>query len=145
MGNPTGVLVRLMDDEMSEPATTTRPPAARPKDSEGTVDGLVAAFNEVRAELVSTLYFMLGNYEDAQDAAQEAFLKCWRAHDSVPEIRNYRAWIYRVAVNAAKDLQRNAWYRRARPLAGAALNRGAPVASPDESAAENEDRERLRT
>ena len=89
------------------------------------MDGLVAAFNEVRAELVSTLYFLLGNYEDAQDAAQEAFLKCWRAHDSVPEIRNYRAWIYRVAVNAAKDLQRNAWYRRARPLAGAALHRRA--------------------
>jgi RNA polymerase sigma-70 factor (ECF subfamily) len=133
-----------MDDEMSEPATKTRPPAARPKDSGGTVDGLVAAFNEMRAELVSTLYFMLGNYEDAQDAAQEAFLKCWRAHDSVPEIRNYRAWIFRVGLNAAKDLQRNAWYRRARPLAGAALHRRAPTATPAEFAMDNENRERVR-
>jgi RNA polymerase sigma-70 factor (ECF subfamily) len=144
MANPTGVVVRLMDDEMSEPATRTRPPAAGPKDSEDTVDGLVAAFNEVRAELVSTLFFMLGNYEDAQDAAQEAFLKCWRASSSVQEIRNYRAWIFRVGLNAAKDLQRNAWYRRARPLAGAALHRRAPIGTPDEFAMENEDRERLR-
>jgi RNA polymerase sigma-70 factor (ECF subfamily) len=144
MGNPTGVMVRLMDDEMSVPATRTRPPTADPKVSEDTVDGFVAAFNEVRAELVSTLFFMLGNYEDAQDAAQEAFLKCWRAQDSVAEIRNYRAWIFRVGLNAAKDLQRNAWYRRARPLAGAALHRGAPGISPVEAASENEDRERLR-
>src|SRR5437879_4918961 len=77
VGKPTAGVVRLMGNEMSEPATRSRPPAAGPKDSEDTVDGLVATFNEVRAELVSTLFFMLGNYEDAQDAAQEAFLKCW--------------------------------------------------------------------
>jgi RNA polymerase sigma-70 factor, ECF subfamily len=79
-------------------------------------DTFVRAFNEVRGELVSTLFFLLGNHEDAQDAAQDAFLKCWRARDSLPEIRNLRAWIFRVGLNAAKDLQRNAWRRRARPI-----------------------------
>jgi RNA polymerase sigma-70 factor, ECF subfamily len=79
-------------------------------------DEFVCAFNEVRAELVSTLYFLLGNYEDALDAAQDAFLKCWRTRQTLAEVRNLRAWIFRVGLNAAKDLQRSAWRRRAKPL-----------------------------
>jgi RNA polymerase sigma-70 factor (ECF subfamily) len=81
-----------------------------------TDDAFIHAFNEVRAELVSTLFFLLGNHEDAQDAAQDAFLKCWRARDSLAEVRNVRAWIFRVGLNAAKDMQRNVWRRRSRPL-----------------------------
>jgi RNA polymerase sigma-70 factor (ECF subfamily) len=77
---------------------------------------LVRAFNEVREDLVGTLLFVLGSQEDAQDTAQETFLKCWRARAQLPRIRNVRAWIFRVALNTAKDLQRNAWRRRARPL-----------------------------
>lgn len=84
-----------------------------------TAAAFVRAFNEVRAELVSTLFFLLGNHEDAQDAAQDAFLKCWRTQKSLVEVRNIRAWIFRVGLNAAKDLQRNAWRRRAKPLGDA--------------------------
>src|ERR1700692_3797579 len=79
-------------------------------------DVFVRAFNDVRGELVSTLFFLLGNHEDAQDAAQDAFIKCWRARRSLTEIRNMRAWIFRVGLNAAKDMQRNAWRRRSRPI-----------------------------
>jgi RNA polymerase sigma-70 factor (ECF subfamily) len=104
---------------------------------------LVAAFHEVRNELVSTLYYMLGNHADAQDAAQEAFLKCWRSRDSLPEVRNLRAWVFRVALNAAKDLQRNAYRRRARPLAEAVPSLNG-LASPVEEAAERELLDRLR-
>ena len=62
---------------------------------------------------------MLGNQEDAQDVAQEAFLRCWRTQEGLPEIHNLRAWIFRVGLNAAKDLHRSAWRRRVRPLLGA--------------------------
>lgn len=128
---------------MNDPAASTERSAA-PTGYAPNGEGLVAAFNDVRAELVSTLTFMLGNHEDAQDAAQDAFLKCWRALDGVADVRNLRAWIFRVGLNAAKDLQRNAWYRRSRPLAGPALVRGAPGASPIEVAEANEFRERVR-
>src|SRR5688572_21097674 len=112
-----------------EPAATITPPAhdarpdaradarvettdaARPGD-----DTLVATFNDLRDELVSTLLYLLGNPDDAQDAAQEAFLKCWRARHTLPEVQNLRAWIFRVGLNAAKDFQRSAWNRKARPL-----------------------------
>jgi RNA polymerase sigma-70 factor, ECF subfamily len=79
-------------------------------------DALVAMFNRVRDELVSTLLYLLGNADDAQDAAQEAFLKCWRARHTVAEVQNLRAWIFRVGLNAAKDFQRSAWNRKSRPL-----------------------------
>jgi RNA polymerase sigma-70 factor (ECF subfamily) len=77
---------------------------------------LVAAFNALRDELVSTLVYLLGNRDDALDAAQEAFLKCWRARDTLDEIQNVRAWIFRVGMNTARDVQRSAWNRRVRPL-----------------------------
>jgi RNA polymerase sigma-70 factor (ECF subfamily) len=77
---------------------------------------LVRAFQEAREALIGTLSFLLGNYEDAQDAAQEAFLKCWRKAKSLGRIRRLRAWLFRVGLNTAKDLQRSAWHRHARPL-----------------------------
>lgn len=92
------------------PATTSAE-LCRPGD-----DALVAMFNRVRDELVSTLMYLLGNSDDAQDVAQETFLKCWRARSSVPEVQNLRAWIFRIGLNAAKDFQRSAWNRKARPL-----------------------------
>ena len=84
-------------------------------------DLLLRTFNEARDELVSTLWYVLGNRDDAQDIAQEVFLRCWRAQEGLPEVHNLRAWIFRVGLNAAKDLQRSAWRRRARPLLGAEI------------------------
>jgi RNA polymerase sigma-70 factor, ECF subfamily len=82
---------------------------------------LLRAFNDLRDELVSTLWFVLGNRDDAQDIAQEVFLRCWRARDGLPDVHNLRAWIFRVGLNAAKDLQRSAWRRRVKPLLGAEI------------------------
>ena len=79
-------------------------------------DLLVHTFNEVRDELISTLAYMLGNREDAKDAAQDSFVKCWNARDQLHQVVNLRAWVFRVALNTAKDMQRSAWSRRSRPL-----------------------------
>ncbi len=84
-----------------------------------TDEDFVRAFNGMRTELVSTLFFVLGNHDDAQDVAQDVFLKCWRTRETLTDIRNMRAWIFRVSLNAAKDLQRNAWRRRAKPMGDA--------------------------
>ncbi len=124
---------------MSDLAVRTRAPTkADPSGEE-----FVRAFNEVRAELVSTLFFVLGNHDDAQDVAQDAFLKCWRTRATLGKVRNMRAWIFRVGLNAAKDLQRNAWRRRAKPLA-AAGNDQATEDSPADSLLDKEVLERLR-
>ena len=57
--------------------------------------------------------FVLGNREDAQDAAQEAFLKCWRTRSGLSAVQT-RAWVFRVGLNVAKDVQRRPWRRRGR-------------------------------
>ena len=106
---------------MSELAVST--PDVRATESNGTFmdteEDFVRVFNGIRTELVSTLFFVLGNHDDAQDAVQEAFLKCWRTRQALTDVKNIRAWIFRVGLNAAKDLQRNAWRRRAKPLGDA--------------------------
>jgi RNA polymerase sigma-70 factor (ECF subfamily) len=101
---------------IERPPAGSDPAAAAPACGRPGEAALLAMFNTVRDELVSTLLYLLGNADDAQDAAQEAFLKCWRARHTLPEIQNLRAWIFRVGLNAAKDFQRSAWNRKARPL-----------------------------
>jgi RNA polymerase sigma-70 factor (ECF subfamily) len=107
-------------------------------------DVLLAAFNELRDELVSTLLFLLGNRDDAQDAAQEAFLKCWRTRAGLPDVQNLRAWIFRVGLNAAKDMQRSAWHRKAKPLLGEDTMLVDRAADPGQAVADQDDLIRLR-
>jgi RNA polymerase sigma-70 factor, ECF subfamily len=107
-------------------------------------DSLIRTFNALRDELVSTLMFLLGNRDDAQDAAQEAFLKCWRARDTLANVQNLRAWIFRVGLNAAKDLQRSAWNRRAKPFMGEETMLAGREAVPGQSLEDREEVDRLR-
>lgn len=102
---------------MSDQAATNPPGLVlSPDGALANGDVLVCAFNELRDELVSSLMFLLGNRDDAQDAAQETFLKCWRTQEGLTDVQNLRAWIFRVGLNTAKDMRRSAWYRRSRPL-----------------------------
>ncbi len=103
---------------MSKPGTSVAAEAAGSAAATPPGDVLLRTFNALRNELVSTLCFVLGNQDEAEDIAQEAFLRCWRAQGSLPDVQNLRAWIFKVGLNAAKDLQRSAWRRRARPLLG---------------------------
>lgn len=77
---------------------------------------LEEAFAQYQDELLGTLYFLVGNREDAQDAFQEAFLRCWRHHEGVGQIGNLKAWIFRIALNLGRDIRSTAWRRRRKPL-----------------------------
>jgi RNA polymerase sigma-70 factor (ECF subfamily) len=119
-------------------------PAEKEPAGAGPAEAFVCAFNECRAELVSTLYYLLGNHDDAQDAAQDTFMKCWRTRSGLTDVRNLRAWIFRVGLNAAKDLQRNAWRRRARSMADGLPPEEVGAPSPAELLEEREEQARLR-
>jgi len=67
-------------------------------------------------ELFGALYYLVGNAEDAREALQEAFLKCWRHRTDVCRVQNLKAWIFRIALNAGRDVRGTAWRRRRRPL-----------------------------
>jgi RNA polymerase sigma-70 factor (ECF subfamily) len=89
----------------SEPSRCVREPAT-----------LEEAFACYQSELLGMLYHLVGNAEDARDALQEAFVKCWKHRDTVSEVRNLKAWIFRIALNTGRDLRQTAWRRRKRPL-----------------------------
>jgi RNA polymerase sigma-70 factor (ECF subfamily) len=59
---------------------------------------------------------MLGNREDAQDAAQEAFLAALRRASSFRQEAAFSTWLYRIAVNAATDQARRRVRTRTTPL-----------------------------
>lgn len=64
---------------------------------------------------------MLGRPHDAADVVQETFLRCYL---NLPRLRGatVRAWLYRVAVNAAHDVGRREARRPAEPLEDAQGN-----------------------
>jgi RNA polymerase sigma-70 factor, ECF subfamily len=66
-----------------------------------------------RRELTGYCYRMLGSGFDAEDAAQETFLRAWRFGDSFEGRSSVRSWLYRVATNICVDMHRGA-RRRAR-------------------------------
>lgn len=81
------------------------------------------AFARHQGELLGTLFYLVGNLEDARDALQETFVKCWRHREQVDEIQNLKAWIFRIALNTGRDMRETAWRRKRQPLSddGAAL------------------------
>lgn len=106
---------------------------------------LLATFNQIRDELTSTLWFILGNKDDAQDIAQDAFLRCWKKQDSLPDVLNLKGWIFKVAINAAKDLRKSAWKRKTRTMPEEDVMMYKSAVSPLESLQENEMVAQLRT
>ena len=99
---------------------------------------LEEAFALFQSELLGMLYYLTGSKEDAYDALQETFVKCWRSRDNVPQIENLKAWIFRIALNTARDLRTTAWRRRKKPLAGDETMIVSERPSPLEDAQRNE-------
>ena len=64
------------------------------------------ALERHRRELHVHCYRMLGSFDEAEDALQEAFLRAWRAHDAHAGEINLRAWLYKIATNVCLDAMR---------------------------------------
>jgi RNA polymerase sigma-70 factor, ECF subfamily len=118
-----------------------RLPTARPDaehESRQVARRLEEAFARCQDELLGMLYYVVGNAEDARDALQDTFIKCWKHRDGVPEIENLRAWIFRIALNTGRDLRRAGWHRRRQPLEEGGSTLAATSLRPDVEASRNE-------
>jgi RNA polymerase sigma factor (sigma-70 family) len=62
----------------------------------GAYDDLVRRYQE---RIYSTLYHMTSNHEDANDLAQEAFIKAFQVLKSFKGGSSFYTWVYRIAVN----------------------------------------------
>lgn len=102
------------------------------------------AFAQHQSELLGTLYYLVGNIEDARDALQDTFIKCWRHKDQVAGVQNLKAWIFRIALNTGRDLRQTAWRRKRTGLPEDESIVESMDAGPMAIAARNEQLEQLR-
>ena len=101
-------------------------------------------FTRFEPELLGTLQHLLGNPDDARDALQDGFVRCWKKRDALDEIANLRAWVFRVAYNVGLDLLKSGWRRRRKAVAVEELEPTARDGEPEERAIERERRAALR-
>jgi len=83
---------------------------------------------------------VLGQTEDAEDAAQDAFLSAWTAFGRFDARVALGPWLARIALNAARDLRRRRRVRSTEPIPESHASPGSP---PDRDADRALLRERL--
>jgi RNA polymerase sigma-70 factor (ECF subfamily) len=91
---PTPHVVKtVVAEEVTEEQSLVR--RARQGDM-GAYDDLVRRYQE---RIYATIYHMTSNHEDANDLAQETFIKGYQALKSFKGGSSFYTWIYRIAVN----------------------------------------------
>ena len=58
----------------------------------------------------------LKNTQDAEDVAQEVFLKYLKSAPEFQNVEHEKAWLIRVTINRCKNLLKSRWWRSRRPL-----------------------------
>ena len=72
----------------------------------GDVDSFKTIVERYQGMVYSVAYNVLGNHTDAEDAAQEAFLRCYRKLTQYRGEATFSTWLFRLALNASVDYQR---------------------------------------
>jgi RNA polymerase sigma-70 factor (ECF subfamily) len=113
----------------ARPRRTAKPRTAPPRThaAPGSV-ALEALLDAHGTEVYRHLRRLAPTAEDAADLHQETFLRALRALPALPADANHRAWLHRIAANAAADAHRRRTVRSAAdpPLARDAAPRGEP-------------------
>ena len=71
------------------------------------VEGDVDAFGQLvvlyQQPLINLAYRMLGNYQEAEDAAQEAYIRAFRNLHSYDTRRSFKTWLFSITSNHCID------------------------------------------
>lgn len=108
----------------------------------GDREAFAALVRRYQRQVYALAYRLVGDRAEAEDVAQEAFLRCYRSLARFRTGQPFGPWLYRIATNIALDRLR----RRGRE---AAMASGEPppttecTAGPDEEALRREDQRRL--
>jgi RNA polymerase sigma-70 factor (ECF subfamily) len=67
--------------------------------------------NRYKNKVFNICFRMLGDYEEADDSAQETFIKVFRALKGFRFESSFSTWLYRIAVNTSKNKLSSLKYR----------------------------------
>jgi RNA polymerase sigma-70 factor (ECF subfamily) len=134
---PGGVDLSVVDRPLDEAELVER---ARRGDLEAW-ERLVRAYQGIAFR---TAYVLAGNAADAEEAAQDGFVKAQRALGRFRRGAPLRPWLLRIVANEARNRRRSAGRRERLALRAAAEHRsGDAVPSPEAALVAREDQERL--
>ena len=77
----------------------------------GAVQKLETLMTRYGDSVLRLCFMTLRDRELARDAAQETFLKAYRALSTLRSEETEKAWLSRIAVNVCRDMQRKTWWR----------------------------------
>ena len=85
---------------------------------DGDVERYAELVDKYQGKALRLAFGFLGNYEDAKDVSQEAFVSAYQALGRFRSAAKFSTWLYRIVINECKD----AWKRRAhQPMVAASV------------------------
>lgn len=72
---------------------------------------LEALMNRYGSAILRFCTLQLRDARLAEDAAQDVFVKAWKAMDRFQGRSSEKTWLYRIAINTCRDYQRTGWFR----------------------------------
>lgn len=76
----------------------------------GDRDAMIQLLREIETHVYRTAYYILGNEQDAMDAAQEALIRVYTKIESFEEKAQFKTWVQRIVTNICIDK-----FRRTKP------------------------------
>ena len=72
--------------------------------------------NMYKNNVYAAAFSICKNASDAEDVVQDTFLQYYMTHINFDNEQHIRAWLLRVAINKAKNIQFSFWHRNGMPL-----------------------------
>jgi len=101
-----------MDKDIKKPGGSPDPDAAFVRAVQA---GDMAAFDHLvvkhKDKLFNMVYWLLGDYQEANDCAQEIFIKVFKSIKKFRFQSSFSTWLYRIAINTCKNRLKSSAYR----------------------------------
>jgi RNA polymerase sigma-70 factor, ECF subfamily len=96
--------------------------------------GDMAAFDELvlkhKDRLFNLVYWFLGDYQDANDCAQETFIKAFKSINRFRFESAFSTWLYRIAINTCKNRIKSSAYRWKKKTVSLEISNGSKNGNP---------------
>ena len=107
----------------------------------GETDAFETLIRRHQKTIFNLVYRMLGDYDEAAEISQEAFLSAYRAIGSFRGESNFSTWLYRIALNHATTRRKSLNIRQQRNVS---IETTEPVIDPHPGPAETMEKKEIR-